>query len=98
MTPDSFSDGGRFVTETGVDVAGAVAAGKRLWADGADIVDVGGESTRPGAQPEEVREALTFLIKLYDAWGKPEEAAKYRAALSEQESVEPPESKTRVSP
>lgn len=44
VTPDSFSDGGRFA-----ETAPAVAHGLALWADGADIVDVGGESTRPGA-------------------------------------------------
>jgi dihydropteroate synthase len=45
VTPDSFSDGGK------VDPATAIAAGLAMWADGADIVDVGGESARPGAQP-----------------------------------------------
>jgi dihydropteroate synthase len=45
VTPDSFSDGGKVDPET------AVAAGLAMWADGADIVDVGGESARPGAQP-----------------------------------------------
>jgi dihydropteroate synthase len=44
VTPDSFSDGGRYA-----DVDAAVAHGVQLAADGADIVDVGGESTRPGA-------------------------------------------------
>jgi len=44
VTPDSFSDGGRWA-----DVRSAVEQGLRLHADGADIVDVGGESTRPGA-------------------------------------------------
>ncbi|MFI5493327.1 dihydropteroate synthase [Actinoplanes sp. NPDC051859] len=44
VTPDSFSDGGRYS-----DVAAAVARGTALRADGADIVDIGGESTRPGA-------------------------------------------------
>ncbi|MFF0722214.1 dihydropteroate synthase [Micromonospora sp. NPDC003816] len=44
VTPDSFSDGGRYA-----DVAAAVAHGVRLRADGAALVDVGGESTRPGA-------------------------------------------------
>ncbi len=43
VTPDSFSDGGRFA-----DAEAAVAAGLALFADGADWVDVGGESTRPG--------------------------------------------------
>jgi dihydropteroate synthase len=46
VTPDSFSDGGRFV-----DHRAAVAHGRRLVSEGADIVDVGGESTRPGAEP-----------------------------------------------
>jgi dihydropteroate synthase len=45
VTPDSFSDGGR------VDSESAIAAGLAMWADGADIVDVGGESARPGALP-----------------------------------------------
>ncbi|GAA3770850.1 hypothetical protein GCM10022379_43090 [Micromonospora maritima] len=44
VTPDSFSDGGRYA-----DLDAAVAHGVRLRADGADLVDVGGESTRPGA-------------------------------------------------
>jgi dihydropteroate synthase len=46
VTPDSFSDGGRFL-----DPSAAIARGLRLQAEGADIVDVGGESTRPGADP-----------------------------------------------
>lgn len=44
VTPDSFSDGGRFT-----DLAAAVQQAERLAADGADILDIGGESTRPGA-------------------------------------------------
>ncbi|GAB2771436.1 dihydropteroate synthase [Nocardioides salsibiostraticola] len=44
VTPDSFSDGGRYA-----DTASAVEHGRRLLADGADILDIGGESTRPGA-------------------------------------------------
>src|SRR5579863_777059 len=46
VTPDSFSDGGRFA-----DPARAIAHGRALVAAGADIVDIGGESTRPGAAP-----------------------------------------------
>ena len=46
VTPDSFSDGGRLG-----NVVEAVAFGRRLVDDGADVLDVGGESTRPGAQP-----------------------------------------------
>jgi dihydropteroate synthase len=44
VTPDSFSDGGRFL-----DASDAIAQGLRLREEGADLVDVGGESTRPGA-------------------------------------------------
>ncbi len=46
VTPDSFSDGGR-----DADAAAAVARGEALAAEGADLIDVGGESTRPGAEP-----------------------------------------------
>jgi dihydropteroate synthase len=46
VTPDSFSDGGRYL-----ETEAAVAHGLRLVAEGADVVDVGGESTRPGAAP-----------------------------------------------
>src|SRR5439155_20759003 len=46
VTPDSFSDGGDFF-----EPAAAIAHGRRLLAEGADLVDVGGESTRPGAEP-----------------------------------------------
>jgi dihydropteroate synthase len=57
VTPDSFSDGGRFF-----DPARALAHARQLCADGADLVDVGGESTRPGAQEvDEAEEAARVL-------------------------------------
>jgi dihydropteroate synthase len=63
VTPDSFSDGGRFV-EPGI----AVAHGLRLHAEGADIVDIGGESTRPGAAAvtadEEIRRVIPVVQDL----------------------------------
>ena len=63
ITPDSFSDGGRFFR-----VDEAVAQARRLADDGADIIDLGGESTRPGAAPvaedEELRRVLPVLQKL----------------------------------
>ena len=63
ITPDSFSDGGRHL-----DVDRAVAAGLRMVAEGADILDVGGESTRPGAESvgkeEELRRVLPVVEKL----------------------------------
>ncbi len=57
VTPDSFSDGGRFV-----EADAAIAHGRRLLAEGADIVDVGGESTRPGATRPLVEEELSRVI------------------------------------
>lgn len=66
VTPDSFSDGGRFL-----DADRAVAEGLQMWADGASIVDVGGESTRPGALPigidEETSRVLPVVRALSDA-------------------------------
>lgn len=63
VTPDSFSDGGKWV-----DVDRAVARGLEMRAQGADIVDVGGESTRPGAPPvgadEEMRRVLPVIERL----------------------------------
>jgi dihydropteroate synthase len=62
-TPDSFADGGRYL-----DPEAAVRRGEELFAEGADIVDVGGESTRPGAEPvtadEESRRVIPVLRKL----------------------------------
>ncbi len=57
VTADSFSDGGRYL-----DCAGAVAHGLRLAAEGADIVDVGGESTRPGAVRIDTTDELARVI------------------------------------
>ncbi len=57
VTPDSFSDGGLYA-----DAASAIAHGGALLADGADILDVGGESTRPGATRPLVEEELDRVI------------------------------------
>jgi len=57
VTPDSFSDGGRWA-----DARGAIDRGLRLHADGADLVDVGGESTRPGAGRITVEEELDRVL------------------------------------
>ena len=53
VTPDSFSDGGRYL-----DPAAAIAHGEELLGDGAEILDVGGESTRPGAAEVDASEEL----------------------------------------
>ncbi len=57
VTPDSFSDGGRFV-----DVDAAVNHARRLLANGAHVVDVGGESTRPGADPVSASEEMDRIL------------------------------------
>ncbi|HEX7047149.1 MAG TPA: dihydropteroate synthase [Gammaproteobacteria bacterium] len=62
VTPDSFSDGGRFF-----DHAAALSQARRLIEEGADIIDVGGESTRPGAQPVLVEEELRRVIPVIEA-------------------------------
>jgi len=62
VTPDSFSDGGRFRS-----VDEAVAWGVRMAAEGADIIDVGGESTRPGAGPVPVSEEIERVLPVIHA-------------------------------
>ncbi len=81
VTPDSFSDGGRFF-----DVGAAIERGHQLAAMGADIIDVGGESSRPGAAPvpleEELRRVIPVISELSRSYRvsvdtfKPEVAAK----------------------
>jgi dihydropteroate synthase len=62
VTPDSFSDGGRWL-----DPAAAVAHGLRMAEEGADVVDVGGESTRPGAEAVDLDEELRRVIPVVAA-------------------------------
>ncbi|MFD2093800.1 dihydropteroate synthase [Blastococcus deserti] len=61
VTPDSFSDGGRFLA-----ARDAVAHGLRLAEEGADLLDVGGESTRPGARPPSVGEELRRVVPVVE--------------------------------
>src|SRR3546814_17730010 len=62
VTPDSFSDGGSFA-----DHAAAIAHGRQLAAEGADWIDVGGESTRPGAAPVGDQEELRRIDPVIEA-------------------------------
>lgn len=62
ITPDSFSDGGRHA-----DTASAVAHARRLVEDGADLLDLGGESTRPGARPVPEAEELARVLPVLAA-------------------------------
>ena len=61
ITPDSFSDGGRFL-----DLGKAVSHALQMEEDGADIIDVGGESSRPGAEPVSLEEELDRVIPVID--------------------------------
>jgi dihydropteroate synthase len=64
VTPDSFSDGGAFL-----DPDAAVAHAQRMASDGADLIDVGGESTRPGAEPVSVDEELRRVVPVLERLG-----------------------------
>jgi len=72
VTPDSFSDGGCFY-----EAEQAIARGEQLVAEGAEFIDIGGESTRPGAAPVGEAEELRRVIPVVQAL-----AAKTRAVIS----------------
>ena len=65
VTPDSFSDGGQFV-----QTEAAIAHALELARQGADILDVGGESTRPGAEPVPVDEELRRVLPVIAGPGR----------------------------
>ncbi|HEY6771031.1 MAG TPA: dihydropteroate synthase [Solirubrobacterales bacterium] len=67
VTPDSFSDGGEFL-----DANRAIAHGRELAAEGADVLDVGGESTRPGAAGVTAEEELARVGPVVDALARDE--------------------------
>jgi dihydropteroate synthase len=64
VTPDSFSDGGRYF-----DAKAAVAHARKLAAEGADIIDLGGESTRPGAAPVSQQQELDRVLPVLEKIG-----------------------------
>lgn len=68
VTPDSFSDGGNFLS-----YRDAVAHAERLLDDGADVLEIGGESTRPGAEPlspdEELIRVIPVITEIRKRWG-----------------------------
>jgi dihydropteroate synthase len=82
VTPDSFADGGRFF-----DHAAALAQARALVAAGADILDIGGESTRPFADPvsleEELRRVLQSLTPLHPRSPSPSPSILTRRRLPE---------------
>lgn len=81
VTPDSFSDGGAFLT-----VEQALQHAKQMEAEGADIIDIGAESSRPGAQPidetEELRRLLPILEAVHDAVPLPISVDTTKAAVA----------------
>jgi len=62
VTPDSFSDGGKYST-----VKAAVTQAEKMLADGADIIDIGGESTRPGSEPVPASEQIRRVVPVIEA-------------------------------
>jgi dihydropteroate synthase len=81
VTPDSFSDGGHYF-----DLEKAIARGKEIEQDGADIIDIGGESSRPGSDPvpedEELRRVLPVIEILAEVLRIPISVDTYRASLA----------------
>ncbi|BAS28952.1 dihydropteroate synthase [Limnochorda pilosa] len=82
VTPDSFSDGGQYL-----DAGAAVARGLEMAAEGADLIDVGGESTRPGAAPvseaEELRRVVPVIRRLAREARVPISIDTYKARVAE---------------
>ena len=82
VTPDSFSDGGQYH-----DVDAAVARGVEMAEEGADFIDIGGESTRPGSDPlsldEELKRVLPVIERLAKATDVPLSIDTYKASVAE---------------
>lgn len=79
VTPDSFSDGGRYVARDA-----ALRQAERMLAEGADLLDIGGESTRPGAPPvllDEELERVVPLVEALHALGVPLSVDTYKPAV-----------------
>ena len=81
VTPDSFSDGGKYA-----NVEAAVMRAKQMVADGADIIDIGGESSRPGAEPitanEECRRVIPVIQALAEQFQIPISVDTYKAKVA----------------
>ncbi len=66
-TPDSFSDGGLFYRDGSLDPELVLAAARQMVADGAAVLDIGGESTRPGAAPVSAAEEMARVLPVVEA-------------------------------
>ena len=67
VTPDSFSDAGRLYTNGQLDQSKTLQAIETMLSDGADVIDIGGESTRPGATPVSIQQELDRVIPVLQA-------------------------------
>jgi len=67
ITPDSFSDGGNVFSQAQVDPSKVLTTVSKMIDDGADIIDLGGESTRPGAEPVSVQQELDRVIPVLNS-------------------------------
>ena len=67
ITPDSFSDGGKLFKGQSVDLSRVQAFAQQMILDGASVLDIGGESTRPGAQPVGVSQEMDRVIPVVEA-------------------------------
>lgn len=83
VTPDSFSDGGEFLRPTD-----AMEQARRMIDEGADVVDVGGQSSRPGSQPisedDELERVVPVVRKIREEWDGPVSVDTYRARVAEE--------------
>lgn len=83
VTPDSFSDGGEFLRPTA-----AAEQARRMIDEGADIIDVGGQSSRPGSQPvsedDELERVVPVIRKVREEWDGPVSVDTYRARVAEE--------------
>lgn len=70
MTPDSFSDGGQFVSSQKIDTSSALKCAEQMVEAGASFIDIGGESTRPGAQEVSVQEEMDRVLPIVEAIAK----------------------------
>jgi len=67
VTPDSFSDGGRYFVDGQLSLAEALRRAEQMQQEGAVVIDVGGESTRPGAEPVSEQQELDRVIPVIEA-------------------------------
>src|ERR1700728_2575053 len=77
VTPDSFSDGGEFL-----EAEAAIAHGLELVGEGAEILDIGGESTRPGADPVSVGEEMRRVVPAIEGLAVAADAMSARPQIS----------------